>query len=269
MNKTIVMYSVLLIVIFIVIAKISCLSYEHFNTHDYIDIFCLMVTGKNNERINYAKVSIDNFLKQTYKNKHLIIVNESNISCLNNREYSNIVELHVPKTLTLGAKRNMALKLVPKNCIWTTWDDDDWRSDDYLHTLFVKLSSQPNKEILVYSNRLEHNLNTNFTWKISIPTGTYIFFGFQKNYIEYENINNKEDSIVKRYILTNPQKIVLFNNNNPKMYVRFIHKSNTSVYVDYKKKSIRKENNINSPVHEFEATKKEIEYVNRIKKMYE
>ena len=232
------------------------------------DIYCLMVTGKNDKRIDYAKVSVINFLKQTYDKKHLIIINESNRSCLD-KEYDNILELFVPNTLTLGAKRNMALKLVPSHCIWTTWDDDDWRSNKYLDMLYERLMRFPNKKMLMYCNRLEHNMNTNFTWKVSIPSGTYIFFGFQNNKIEYADMNTKEDSIVKKYIYEHPQDIVLFQNNDPKMYVRFVHKSNTSVFINPMKTTVRNTNRITDPVHEFPATQKEKDYVNRIKKMYE
>jgi hypothetical protein len=226
-----------------------------------------MVTGKNDKRIDYATVSVINFLKQNYDKKHLIIINESDRSCLY-KEYDNVLELFVPNTLTLGAKRNMALKLVPSNCIWTTWDDDDWRSNDYLNVLYERLVRFPNKKMLMYCNRLEHNMNTNFTWRVSIPSGTYIFFGFQNNNIEYADLNTKEDSIVKKYIYEHPQDIVLFQNNDPKMYVRFVHRSNTSVFINPMKTTV-KSNRITDPVHEFSATQKEKLYVNRIKKMYE
>lgn len=261
---------ILLLVIFIIFVfhrKIFITISDTFVDEKH-DIYCLMVTGKNNERIDYAKVSVINFLKQNYKKKYLIIVNESERSCLE-EEYNNILELFVPKTLTLGAKRNMALKLVPNNCIWTTWDDDDWRSHNYLDVLYDKLTGYPNKKMLMYCNRLEHNMNTNFTWKVSIPTGTYIFFGFQNKNIEYADLNTKEDAIVKRYIYENPKDIVLFKNNDPKIYVRFVHNSNTSIYINPMKNSVRNMNKITDPVHEFSATQIEKEYVNRIKKMYE
>lgn len=231
------------------------------------DVYCLMITGKNDQRIEYAKVSIHNFLKQTYDKKHLIIINESERSCLE-KEHTNVVELFVTKKLTLGAKRNMALKLVPNNSIWTTWDDDDWRSNDYLRTLYEKLMTHPQKNILMYCNRLEHNLNTNYTWRVNIPSGTYIFFGFQNTNIEYADLDTKEDSVVKKYIYNNPRNVVLFKDNDPKMYIRFVHKSNTSVYVNPKKNSVKGINTVLNPVHEFKATQDQIEYVNRIKKMY-
>jgi len=269
MNKLFACGLLISILLFIVILKIKNV-YDIPDTfiNNLHDIYCLMITGKNDKRIKYAKVSINNFLKQNYNKKHLIIINESNKSCLE-KEHNNIVELFVPKTLSLGAKRNMALKLVPNDSIWTTWDDDDWRSNNYLSMLYKKLVEYPNKEILMYCNRLEHNLNTNYTWRISIPSGTYIFFGFQNKSIEYADLNTKEDAIVKKYIYNNPRKIVLFKNNDPKMYIRFIHDSNTSVYINPEKNTVKENNTLFNPVHEFKATKDEIEYVNRIKKMYE
>ena len=40
-------------------------------------VYCLMVTGYNADRVQYAKKSIQNFKDKTYNSKFLIILNQS------------------------------------------------------------------------------------------------------------------------------------------------------------------------------------------------
>ena len=258
---------IILIVIYANVSK-SMLhkSFTRRHLKDYPEIYCLMMTGKDNDRNKLAKISIENFNLQTYPNKRMIIINESDTSCIKNAQ-SNILEMFVRKQ-TLGHMRNIALDLVPPSAIWTTWDDDDWRCNEYLDVLYKKLSENPKKKYLMYCNRLDHNLNTNFTWRVKIPSGTYIFFNYKTPRMKYENKNTKEDAVIKRYLYEHFKSTVLFTDNRYDMYIRFIHNNNTSIYVDNKKNAISKNNDSNNHVKEFHASEKEIKYINHIKKMY-
>jgi hypothetical protein len=225
-----------------------------------------MVTGFNDDRIRFAKASLENFFQQSYVNKKIIIINQSNEHVFSKeKKHQNVIEMMVRKT-DLGILRNLALELVPPNAIWTTWDDDDWRSSTYLEILEKELSRDPTKKVLMYTNRLEHNVLTNFTWRVKIPSGSYIFFMYNNPSIKYENIANKEDAIIKKTVSQNMHETVIFDNPEYAMYVRFVHGNNTSVYVDSTKNNLMKYKN-NSLI-ETDSTREEKKYVNVVKKMF-
>jgi len=227
-------------------------------------IYCIMVTGFNDTRVRFAKASLQNFFQQSYVNKKIIIINQSN-ETIKEKEHQNVIEMMVKKT-DLGILRNLALEVVPPHAIWTTWDDDDWRSSKYLEILENELSRDPKKKVLMYTNRLEHNVLTNFTWRVKIPSGSYIFFMYNNPFIKYENIANKEDAIIKKTISEDRRETVIFDNPEYAMYVRFVHGNNTSVYVDNGKDNLIKYKN--NALIETEATKVEKNYVNFVKKMF-
>jgi hypothetical protein len=240
---------------------------EHFTTLP--SIYCIMSTGKSKQRIHFAKVAVTNFLRQTVQNKYLIIVNESRHHRVLNSDqhHPNIIELFNVNKFTLGGKKNFALELVPFGSIWTTWDDDDWRSDDYLAIMTEQLLQHPNKKFLMFVNRLEHNLNTDFTWRFSLLNGTYIFFCFKlpEPLLQFDDLNNKEDVAIKKYLLAHPDQVHLYDNERFDVYIRFSHLENTSSFVDKTKKHLY----LNTPiVKDTPASENEKKYVSKIKNMY-
>ena len=228
-------------------------------------IFCLMMTGKDDTRAKYAKSAIINFHKQTYSNKFLIIVNEGSQNIIDKKN-NRVLELKV-QGLSLGKMRNIALDLVPPNAIWTTWDDDDWRSDDYLRTLYDELMRHPTKKYLMFCNRVDHNMNTNFSYRVQLMSGTYIFFAFKDPLIQYDDVSTKEDAVVKQYLIRNGNRTHVFFNNDPLLYIRFIHKSNTSTYINTRKRSITNYK-ATSLYHEYPVTEHQKEYIDRVKQYF-
>lgn len=229
-------------------------------------IYCVMVTGFNDARVRFAKASLENFFQQSYVNKKIIIINQSNETIFSKEKHNpNVIEMMVKRT-ALGILRNIALELVPPNAIWTTWDDDDWRASKYLETLETHLSRDPMKKVLMYTNRLEHNVLTNFTWRVKIPSGSYIFFMYNNPSIRYDNVANKEDVIIKKTISETNHQTVIFNNPDYAMYVRFVHGNNTSVYVNETKNNLMKYKN--NSVIETKATINDKKYVNIVKQMF-
>lgn len=223
-----------------------------------------MITGKNG-RESFAKTSVINFKEQSYKNKYLIIVNHGK-PVLNRNNKDNIFEINVEKT-KLGTMRNIALELVPPDAIWTTWDDDDWRSKNYLSILFHQLNKDTSKKCLMYKNRLDHNLNTNFTYQVHIASGTYIFFCYKDPYLRYDDLDTKEDAKTKQQILEKGSETIIYD-NDPSLYIRFVHNNNTSVYVSALKTQIRS-HELNTHIYlESDANIRNISYVNFIKKKY-
>ena len=62
-------------------------------------------------------------------------------------------------------------------------------------------------------------------------------------------------------------KSIVIINNDPRWYIRTIHGQNTSLYVDNKKSAIINYSD-ESMYHEFDATKKEKGYVEKIIEIY-
>lgn len=227
------------------------------------DVYCLMITGKTDERYSFAQTAILNFKRQTHRHKHLIIINEGKKRL--NETTDNIIEIMIRrKNMTLGDLRNIALEFVPYNSIWTPWDDDDWRSDDYISILYNVLKST-DSEMVMYTSRLEYNMNTKFTWTFTLNTGIVMFFGFKDMSMKYKSVNYNEEHHLKKYLLNNKKCIIY--KNDPKIYIRFVHKDNTSIYVDSKKKNIiDTSKNINYKEHETHPS--DIKYVKMIVNNY-
>ncbi len=72
---------------------------------------------------------------QTYKNKELIIVDDSSKhernTIVNSWKPYNITYIHLPRNVTIGEKRNIAIKHSKGNYI-AIWDDDDFHGKQRL-----------------------------------------------------------------------------------------------------------------------------------------
>lgn len=211
-------------------------------------IFCVMITGKDDYRYNFVDIAIKNFKLQTYNNKKLLIINHGNKKL--NIVDNNIFEININnKFMTLGDIRNYALTLIPYNCLWTTWDDDDWRINTYLELLYNELKDN---DIIFIKNRLDYNLNNNFCYESNFKFGMPFFLSKKIEKIQYLQLNSLEDENIYNDYKKNNKKIKLLN-NDPKIYIRIIHINNTSLYVDknrdniinYVKESKYTEKNVN------------------------
>ena len=218
-------------------------KYHYNNDTQYINninkhqkpIYCLMVTGKDDDRYKFAQASIINFLLQTYQNKYLVILNHGDEE-IYTRYNNRIKEIRVFKEgKTLGELRNMSLKYVPYGAIFTTWDDDDWRSNDYLETLY-KILISTKSDVVMIRNRISYNLNNHSMWKETLNSGFVHFFMYIDPMVEYARLDTLEDQKVKDYV--HKHKKVYIYDNDPKMYIRNIHKNNTSPYVNKKKAAV-------------------------------
>ena len=202
-------------------------------------VYCLMVTGYNKERLSMARKSIQNFKQQTYKNKNLIILNQSKERLIKKESKdTTVLEVLVDKEdKTLGELRNMSLQFVPPNAIWTTWDDDDYRSSNYIKKM-VHIMNKNKAEFLMFQNRIEYNKTNNFSFKMTMKSGFMTFFSVHNPFLEYEHVSTSEDVKVKNYALKHMKTYIY--DNDPKMYIRLIHDDNTSIYVHNKKKQCQK-----------------------------
>jgi hypothetical protein len=205
-----------------------------------------MITGKDDQRIEYANLSVTNFLEQSYNHKKLIIVNHHHsLDVLKDKPFSSdILEVKVKKEgKTLGDLRNIALQLIGYCDVWTIWDDDDYRSPDYLQYLISYRKQK--QDIIVLKNRVEFNLETNTSWVAKRDIGFATFLGPYDLRVQYLKKDTMEDvNMLKDYKhLGYNIKIV---DNDPLLYLRLVHSNNTSLYVNKHKDYILTGNGVYS-----------------------
>jgi hypothetical protein len=221
-------------------------------------IYCVMVTGKSEYRRNFALTSIKNFNRQNYTNKRLIIINEGDPLIISGHK-EDILEIIIhdrkEKKLTLGDMRNIAFDFIPEEGIWTLWDDDDWRCDNYLSILFSNLG---NDDFVFLTKRTEYNIKSKLVWVMELKTGFVIMFGRKKWQCKYDSKEFNEDIMLKNYVKENFRYKLI--NNDPVIYLRNVHEDNTSILVN-KNKSEIKDTKLNKYYFEIEATSKIKDYV--------
>jgi hypothetical protein len=196
-------------------------------------IYALMVTGKFRERYRMALWSLRSFERQSYENKHLIVINDGP-SYLNRgsvREFKKNVHeiaLHspngVPAKLTLGDLRNIALAHVPSGGIWMQWDDDDWHHEDAMKLQYEQMRSTA-ADICYLKSQIQLLASENRMWirdrEEGIP-GTIMARRFPDMF--YPPIARNEDT---EFSHANSHRRVTVFDNPPTHYIRLIHGMNT------------------------------------------
>ena len=211
---------------------------EQFSQQNLPCIYCITITGKDSQRACFADEAIANFVEQDYPNKRLIIINHGNVPVLKDNPH-NIFEFQVPKeNNTLGDLRNIALQLVPIDALWTVWDDDDYRIPSYMSLLYGQM--QKNKsDVVVFTKRIECNLETDFVWEMQLKTGFVFVLAKQDLRIKYLSKDSMEDVNLLTDFLKLDKQISVWVDNPSTMYIRLTHQNNTSLYVDKNKKTTR------------------------------
>ena len=218
-----------------IIALVLAIALTQISKKQLPTVYGIMITGKDDDRIAMASVSCRNFFEQDYAGiKRLIIINHHNINVqVPSSSNEDIIQIFVDrKKNTLGAMRNIALELVPTNALWTTWDDDDYRSADYLSKLYKCLTIKANASAATFINRYEFNLNTNTAWRMTLQSGFVTMLCRKIPGYYYLNKDSLEDINLKDFYSRQHGGISIYKNKTDElMYIRLIHKNNTSLYV--------------------------------------
>lgn len=228
-----------------------------------------MITGKDEDRYKFVEIAILNFRQQTHPNKHLIIINHGNkdIKKIPNLKLDNdITQVMFDKDkFTLGDMRNFSLELIPYGSLWIIWDDDDWRHSRYLELLHKNMVKY-DADAVFFQNRIDYNMNNKFAYRCKFNNGMPFVLSKKVELIQYLAKDSLEDIRLYNDYELFGKKIHIVN-NDPRWYIRMIHGKNTSLYVDKDKKQIVNYSS-ESLYHEFDVTKKEKEYVDKIVKTY-
>ena len=228
------LFWVLLVALFLILAQwwlISGMLYEKRHSV-FPTCYGIMITGKDDMRLKYAQLSTLNFFDQDYKgHKYLSIINHNDKRVNIPSVYQHLViQIQVDRaTHTLGAMRNIALDLVPNDALWTSWDDDDYRSKWYLSTLYKYMESK-RVDAVTFTDRYEYNINSGLVWKFCMKSG----FGYacmlckKKEAFKYHDVDTFEDRDLKRFY---DSSIFVYDNTDKVMYIRLVHENNTSMFV--------------------------------------
>jgi len=224
-----------------------------------------MTTGKDLDRYKFVDIALRNFEEQTYENKYLIVINHGTKS-LKSIEKENVTELHFNKDkMTLGDMRNYALEMVPLHAYWTIWDDDDWRHKRYLELLYKNLADHK-ADVVFFKNRIDYNIRNGFAYRSRFEKGMPFVLAKKCDVIRYLPKNSLEDIRLLNDFELYGKKAHLIT-NDPRWYIRTIHDTNTSLFVDNQRKEIV-HYSPESTYHEFEITPKEKEYAQKIIETY-
>ena len=96
-------------------------------------------------RHKYLRNLLGCFLSQTYPEIELLICDDSDEPSTYlkavSKEYPNIYYAHVPMRMTIGAKRNLLIRMASGDFI-AQFDDDDYYAPNYLEVMLANLQQQ-------------------------------------------------------------------------------------------------------------------------------
>lgn len=180
--------------------------------------------------------SIKMFMDQTYKNKELIIIDDSfhrfdQFEQLNIL-YTNLedVKYYYVDKMTIGSKRNLAISYATGDII-AFWDDDDYYHPTRLEYQASFMNNK--KQFIFFKNVLYYDLHNRIIYRTSkylqrrlwqfrgIILTSMMFYKHICNYVKFKNVNIIEDLyFVKKSILRYKYDYELIENNKMFVYIK-------------------------------------------------
>lgn len=154
------------------------------------------------DRLKFIPSAINNFCKQSYPEKELIIVDDGLIkvkSVIPSRNDIHYIELD--KKYTVGAKRNIACKNAHGTII-IHMDDDDWYAQNWIDIQVETLLKSP-ADICGLDQLFFYEILTGNCWKYTYPTNarkwvagaTMAYYKSFWNKRPFRNIQVGEDNL--------------------------------------------------------------------------
>jgi hypothetical protein len=186
-------------------------------------ITAVMVTGKNETRLPFARNAILSFLAQDYGNRHLLMVNDGPFSFeFPGLPKERFVELRPSSREVVGALRNRALDYLPEGALWVGWDDDDWHHPKLMSTqrLFLEAASA---EACFLQNQVKYDFQRNTAWVDFHPGGfAGTIMSRQDPELRYPCQQRSEDSHFCHAIKQSRSWFAW--DNPPRFYLRLLHR---------------------------------------------
>jgi hypothetical protein len=226
-----------------VIAKVKYDGYK--TTNNYWTLFDMRKVYKNHtplisclcvsqNKVEIVTQAIDDFLKQTYVNKELIIVTEKQNSHLlelkrlvgakdRTGKKIKLIEVDSKKYPTLGHLRNLSVENAKGKYV-LQWDDDDINHEDRISFMYEKLSQTSKdscflrKVIIIDRETDKKYLSRNWGG----VEGTML--ALRSAMPKYQHLTKGEDTPVRDYFLRKDSYIIL---DAPHLYTYNFHINNT------------------------------------------
>jgi hypothetical protein len=131
-------------------------------------VSCIMPTA---DRPGLVPQAITYFLRQTYANRELIILDDGSESVQDLiPQDPRIRYVRMSERRSMGAKHNMACELA-KGEIIAHWDDDDWMADRRLSYQVGELLRRPAMTLLGLARLMYYDPRTDRAWEYVYPSG--------------------------------------------------------------------------------------------------
>lgn len=203
-------------------------------------VTAVMLTGHDPARFPFAKAALRCFLEQSYRDRELLIINQSQEYDLlsSSQPMPGLREISVPYALNHGEMWNEAIKHV--NTPWVTaWDDDDWH---HPHRLAFQMAHRVPGHATLFRRMLFVDLTTNLVGVLSDEVGFSgpMLFPRPAEGMRFEPIAVGADSDYFLNYYGQHGNYVMMENDaddwpGAALYVRFWHGGNNSGVTNYEK----------------------------------
>lgn len=219
-----IVFIVIIIILFILFLYGLYNLYNRYNKYPLISAIC--VTRK---RTSHLKRAIECFNYQTYPNRELVVVydsdDEETHQFLSNNNNNKTVKVVNSSSLKLGGLRNLGINQANGKYV-VQFDDDDEYSPDRLMTQYNEIVKQGGEKACLLSRwyifdeiTKKQYLSPERTWEGSIMAPKSLLMKYP-----YPEQSKGEDTVVINQLLQSDQMFMI---DRPELYVYHLHFTNT------------------------------------------
>lgn len=181
-------------------------------------VTAVLVTGRA-PRYWLARGSVQCFLRQTYPNKELLIINDGPESLSTGDPRIRELRFKRQKSVKLGGLRNLGLGEAMGEWV-VQWDDDDWNDPRRLEWQMSQVSGDANAYF--FRNQIRYSFVRNSAFVTSCDEGFHgTILHHRRCFHRYPNLPLEEDSVFKGCFAK--QRSL---DNPPELFVRLFHGRN-------------------------------------------
>ena len=178
-------------------------------------VTAVMLTGWKAEREHLANWAVQDFKRQTYPNKQLLVITQGAFMPKDLPEDTKI--MHVATRVPLGALWNLALDNLPPGTEYVTiWDDDDYRAPAHMQTLATHAAPD---RIVAMTARLVTCLGNKCRRHCLDYLGMSGLVLYPAN--EMRHAPHRDRGHDSEFFLRWPQRLLL--RNRPELHLQFMH----------------------------------------------
>jgi hypothetical protein len=178
-------------------------------------VTAVMITGMHEARYALARVAIDCFRAQSYRNRELLIINHGPVSLDTGEPWLRELRVRKSPRDTVGDLRNFAITEARGEFVMT-WDDDDWHGPRRME---IQMAARRPGAAVVLQNQIRYNLLNRSGFYETVPSGIPGTILHPRHVdFEYRSLRRGSDT----FFLNAFRQIVVLD-NDPSLYLRFYH----------------------------------------------